>query len=137
MFINLLPSPLNKVKRIGFFNVAVRSSNKVKVILHFFDTENLNHFFIMSWAKSNELFDLCAIVHIEANGYNIWMGYHLSLDDLSLQEPLQFSQDKADLFLQIEHIFQVKQELIKYTSTSITRAGFHQANHFLFWINVG
>ena len=136
MFINLLPSPLNNVKRIGSFNLAVRSSSIVKVILHFFDTENLNHFFIISWTKSNESYDLCAIVHIEANGYNIWMGYRLSLDDLSLQEP-HFSQDKADLFLQIEHIFQVKQELIKYTSTTVTRAGFHQAEHFLFWINVG
>ena len=135
VFINLLPSPLNKVEQIGSFNVAVRSSSKIKVILHDFDIGSLNHIFIMSWATSNESFDLCIILNIKANKYNIWMGYHLSLDDLSLQEPLQFSQDKADLFLQIERIFQVKQELI--TDLAITRAGFHQAEHFLFWINVG
>ena len=65
------------------------------------------------------------------------MGYHLSLDDLSVQDPLHFSQNKADIFLQMEHIFQVKQELTKYTSTAITRTGFHQAEHLLFWINFG
>ena len=137
VFINLLPFPLNEVKQIGSFNVAVMSSNKVKVILHDFDIGNLNHIFIVSWAKFNESFDLCIILNIKANKCNIWMGYHLSPDDLSLQEPLCFSQEKADLFLQIEHIFQVKQKLAEDPSTTITRAGFHQAEHFLFWINVG
>ena len=139
--VNFLPPPFHDIKRIGTFNDIIRSSDKFKVLIHFFDHEDtLNNFFLMKAmpsANSDESLQLIAFLHIETNNYNIWMGYHLSAGDLSIMEPLQYSKERTELFLQIEEISKAKEHVSAYIATAVTNAGFRQISHFVYWVTSG
>ena len=132
--LNFLPHSFKTVKVKDKFLSMLNSpaESSTNVFLHYFDSgKTLSHLFVVKVAVSKGSSELQAFLHFEEEGCDVWMGYILSENDLSILKPLQLSKDKAEFFPEIEEKFNTRERVRVLVDAAIKQAGFESNNQFL------
>ena len=135
VYINLLPSPFNNYKGRADVVTALLASDKFKIVLHFFDHDKtLSELFLIKvLPATDQPLQLKAFIHFTMNNNSIWVSYRLSTNDLSIEEPLLHNKEKAPLLSLLENQFKIRELAADFVMKSLTKAGFSQIGHFIFW----